>query len=120
MNHFPFMSPVEDSIIGAIKNLSKSSFSGAMPFVYFGAHVGANVEVIGSEVSYRYESAAMGKHRFPPLITNLEVKPTGTMGVVREGSVTVKFASMEQMQENQNFFRVGTAKTIMWGWNQNR
>jgi hypothetical protein len=29
-----------------------------------------------------------GNYRFPPLITNLEVKPTGTMGVVREGSVT--------------------------------
>jgi hypothetical protein len=42
------------------------------------------------------------------------------MGVVREGSVTVKFASMNQLNKYQDFFRVGTAKTITWGWNQNR
>lgn len=114
------MAPVEKTIINAIENLNKSTFSGAMPFVYFTAHSQKDPITIGTETSYRYNSLQMGKHRFPPLITNLEVKPTGTMGVVREGEVTVKFASMEQMKEFKNFFRIGTAKTITWGWNQNR
>lgn len=120
MNHFPFMAPVEQTIINAIQNLNKSTFSGAMPFVFFTAHSEKDPITIGTETSYKYGSKEMGKHRFPPLITNLEVKPTGTMGVVREGEVTVKFASMEQLKENQNFFRIGNAKTITWGWNQNR
>jgi len=114
------MAPVEETIINAIENLNKSTFSGAMPFVYFTAHSKGEPKTIGTETSYRYGSKEMGKHRFPPLITNLEVKPTGTMGVVREGEVTVKFASMEQLKDFQNFFRIGTAKTIHWGWNKNR
>lgn len=122
MNHFPFMAPVEESIINGISNLSKATFSSAMPFVYFTAHgASGNGETIGvQETDYAYSNK--GSERFPPLITNLEVKPTGTMGVVREGSVTVKFASMRQLSsaKYQNFFRIGTAKTITWGWNQNR
>ena len=120
MNHFPFMAPVDTIIINAIENLKKEKFAGAMPFVFFTAHSQKDPVTLGTEPTYRYGSKEMGKHRFPPLITNLEVKPTGTMGVVREGEVTVKFASMEQLKEHQNFFRIGTAKTIHWGWNKNR
>ena len=123
MNHFPFMAPVEQTIINAIQNLPKEKFSGAMPFVYFTAHGSAgapsNIDTIGTKGSYGY-GKIIGNDRFVPLITNLEVKPTGTMGVVREGSVTVKFSSMQQMKRYQDFFRIGTAKTITWGWNQNR
>jgi hypothetical protein len=50
----------------------------------------------------------------------VEVKPTGNMGVIREGSVTIKFASMPQLKLYQNFFRIGTAKAIQWGWNRTR
>lgn len=122
MNHFPFMAPVSEIVINAIENLDKTNFSGAMPFVYFTAHGSAKapgkIETIGLESGYSFSKR--GKYRFPPLITNLEVKPTGTMGVVREGSVTVKFAAMDQMTDYQDFFRIGTGKTITWGWNQNR
>jgi hypothetical protein len=117
MNHFPFFAPVSQNVIDAITNLNKATFAGAMPFIYFHEHNGQNT--IGTEASYRYTNKSLFD-RFPPLITNLEVKPTGTMGVVREGSVTVKFSSMEQMKRYQNFFRIGSAKTIVWGWNQNR
>ena len=117
MNHFPFMAPVSQTVINAIQNLNKENFSGAMPFVYLHAH-GPFVKTIGTETSYEY-NPNLG-FRFPPLITNLEVKPTGTMGVVREGSVTVKFASMSQLKLYQEYFRIGNAKTIVWGWNQNR
>lgn len=116
MNHFPFFAPVSNNVINAITNLDKAAFAGAMPFIYFHEHNGQ--KTIGTEESYKYSNASFD--RFPPLITNLEVKPTGTMGVVREGSVTVKFASMVQMKNYQNFFRIGSAKTIVWGWNQNR
>ena len=118
MNHFPFMAPVSKTIVNAIENLDIEIFSGAMPFVYL--HAFNSSKTIGTETSYAYGSAEMGIYRFPPLITNLEVKPTGTMGVVREGSVTVKFASMSQLNSYQDFFRIGNAKTIAWGWNQNR
>jgi hypothetical protein len=124
MNNFPFFEPVDDTVIKAITNLKKEEFAGAMPFIYFHEHNGdpkTKVQLtIGTETSYRYDSKEMGKYRFPPLITNLEVKPTGTMGVVREGEVTVKFASMAQLKDYQNFFRIGSAKTIVWGWNQDR
>lgn len=116
MNHFPFFAPVSNNVINAITNLDKAGFAGAMPFVYFHEHNGQ--KTIGTEASYKYSNSSFD--RFPPLITNLEVKPTGTMGVVREGSVTVKFSSMVQMKNYQNFFRIGSAKTIVWGWNQNR
>jgi len=117
------MAPVDPIIINAIENLNKSTFSGAMPFVFFTAHGSAgkpaNIDTIGTKESYEY-GKIIGNDRFVPLITNLEVKPTGTMGVVREGSVTIKFASMQQMKRYQDFFRIGTAKTITWGWNKNR
>ena len=124
MNHFPFMAPVSEVVIKAIENLSRTKFNGAMLFVYFSAHGAdkkpAAIKTIGTESTYLYNSR--GIYRFPPLITNLEVKPTGTMGVVREGSVTIKFASIQQMQDPKyvDFFRIGTGKTITWGWNQNR
>jgi hypothetical protein len=117
MNHFPFFAPVSQNVINAITNLNKANFAGAMPFIYFHEHNGQ--KTIGTEASYKYTNKGLFD-RFPPLITNLEVKPTGTMGVVREGSVTVKFSSMGQMKRYQNFFRIGSAKTIVWGWNQNR
>ena len=127
MNHFPFMAPVSSTIINAIQNTTpdfKKKFSGAMPFVYFHTHTGVFGEItIGDEASYKYIPSkynGAGQDRFPPLITNLEIKPTGTMGVVREASVTVKFASMTQIKRYQEFFRIGNAKTIVWGWNQNR
>ena len=117
MNHFPFFAPVSQNVINAITNLNKATFAGAMPFIYFHEHNGQ--KTIGTEASYKYTNKGLFD-RFPPLITNLEVKPTGTMGVVREGSVTVKFASMMQMKRYQDFFRIGSAKTIVWGWNQSR
>jgi len=117
MNHFPFFAPVSQNVINAITNLNKVTFAGAMPFIYFHEHNGQ--KTIGTEASYKYTNKGLFD-RFSPLITNLEVKPTGTMGVVREGSVTVKFASMEQMKRYQDFFRIGSAKTIVWGWNQSR
>jgi hypothetical protein len=119
------MAPVSATIINAIQNTTpdfRAKFSGAMPFVYFTAHgkkgEPGHIDTIGTRDTYTYNPQLT--ERFPPLITNLEVKPTGTMGVVREGSVTVKFASMNQLNKYQDFFRVGTAKTITWGWNQNR
>jgi hypothetical protein len=121
MNHFPFFAPVSSNVIKAIVDLKKEQFAGAMPFVYFHEHNGlvtGEQITLGTEASYTFNPKL--KYRFQPLITNLEVKPTGTMGVVREGSVTVKFASMDQMKDYQDFFRIGSAKTIVWGWNQNR
>jgi len=116
MNHFPFFSQLDAGIINAIENLDKTKFSGAMPYVYF-AHYLGDGQVIGQTVNWDYKS---GGERFPPIITNLEVKPNGSMGVVRHGVVTVKFASMNQLNQYQNFFRIGNAKSIVWGWNKNR
>jgi hypothetical protein len=116
MNHFPFFSQLDAGIINAIQNLDKTKFSGAMPYVYFAHYLGLG-QTIGQTINWDYKS---GGERFPPVITNLEVKPNGSMGVVRHGIVTVKFASMNQLQQYQNFFRIGNAKSIVWGWNKNR
>jgi hypothetical protein len=115
MNHFPFFSTLDSGIISAIRDLDKTKFSGAMPYVYFSHYLGN--ETIGQTINWDYKS---GGERFPPIITNLEVKPNGSMGVVRHGVVTVKFASMNQLKQYQNFFRIGNAKSIVWGWNKNR
>jgi hypothetical protein len=115
MNHFPFFSALDGGIITAIRDLDKTKFSGAMPYVYFSHYLGD--EIIGQTINWDYKS---GGERFPPIITNLEVKPNGSMGVVRHGVVTVKFASMNQLKQYQNFFRIGNAKSIVWGWNKNR
>lgn len=115
MNHFPFFSALDGGIIEAIQKLDKTKFSGAMPYVYFSHYLGG--QTIGETVNWDYKS---GGERFPPIITNLEVKPNGSMGVVRHGVVTVKFASMNQLKQYQNFFRIGNAKSIVWGWNKNR
>ena len=117
MNHFPFFSGIDKTIIKAIQELDKTKFSGAMPYVYFSHYIGGNTVTIGETVNWDYKS---GGERFPPVITNLEVKPNGSMGVVRHGVVTVKFASMNQLKQYQNFFRIGNAKSIVWGWNKNR
>jgi hypothetical protein len=116
MNHFPFFSQLDAGIINAIQNLDKTKFSGAMPYVYFAHYLGLG-QTIGQTINWDYKS---GGERFPPIITNLEVKPNGSMGVVRHGIVTVKFASMNQLKQYQNFFRIGNAKSIVWGWNKNR
>ena len=116
MNHFPFFSQLDAGILNAIQNLDKTKFTGAMPYVYF-AHYLGDGQVIGQTINWDYKS---GGERFPPVITNLEVKPNGSMGVVRHGVVTVKFASMNQLNQYQNFFRIGNAKSIVWGWNKNR
>jgi hypothetical protein len=117
MNHFPFFSHLDISIIDAIQNLDKTRFSGAMPYVYFSHYIGSNGATIGEKITWDYKSEG---ERFPPMITNLEVKPNGSMGVVRHGVVTVKFASMKQLEANRDFFKIGNAKSIVWGWNKNR
>ena len=116
MNHFPFFSELDAGIISAIQDLDKTKFSGAMPYVYFSHYLGQG-QIIGQTINWDYKS---GGERFPPVITNLEVKPNGSMGVVRHGVVTIKFASMNQLNQYQNFFRIGNAKSIVWGWNKNR
>lgn len=116
MNHFPFFSHLDISILDAIQNLDKTKFSGAMPYVYFSHYIGGGA-TIGETLGFKYEANG---HRFPPMITNLEVKPNGSMGVVRHGVVTIKFASMKQLEENKDFFKIGNAKSIVWGWNKNR
>ena len=116
MNHFPFFSHLDVSIIDAIQDLDKTKFSGAMPYVYFSHYIG-NGATIGETLGFKYEASG---ERFPPMITNLEIKPNGSMGVVRHGVVTVKFASMKQLEANKDFFKIGNAKSIVWGWNKNR
>jgi hypothetical protein len=117
MNHFPFFAPLDGSIVTAIQDLNKIKFSGAMPYVYFSIYEPFTKQTIGETINWDYKS---GGERFPPIITNLEVKPNGSMGVVRHGVVTVKFASMNQLKQYQDFFRIGNAKSIVWGWNKNR
>jgi hypothetical protein len=116
MNSFPFFTPLELDILKKIQNVDRTLFSGAAPFVLFSEYNGD--KTIGTNASYEYSNR--GTERFPPVITNLEIKPTGSLGVIREGSVTVKFASMSQLKQYQDFFRVGSAKSIVWGWSKKR
>jgi hypothetical protein len=116
MNTFPFFTPLEGDILKKIQNVDRTKFSGAAPFVLFSEY-NSNI-TIGTNKSYEYSNR--GSERFPPVITNLEVKPTGSMGVIREGSVTIKFASMRQLKSYKNFFRIGSAKSIVWGWSKKR
>lgn len=118
MNTFPFLTPLDANIVTAIQNVSRTTFSGTTPFVLFTDYV--SQETIGTAKSYQYSNPKAKNERFPPIITNLDVKPTGNMGVIREGSVTIKFASMPQLKSYQNFFRIGTGKAISWGWNRQR
>jgi hypothetical protein len=116
MNSFPFFTPLEKNIVTALQNVSREKFSGASPFVLFTDYV--STKTIGTSKSYEYSNR--GFDRFPPVITNLDVKPTGSMGVIREGSVTIKFASMTQLRAYRDFFRIGSAKSICWGWSKFR
>jgi hypothetical protein len=118
MNSFPFFTPLEKSILDKIQNVKRSEFSGAAPFVLFTEYNTKDGKTIGTHKSYEYSNR--GFERFPPVITNLEIKPTGSMGVIREGSVTIKFASILQLKSYQNFFRIGSAKSIVWGWSKKR
>ena len=68
MNHFPFFSTLDSGIISAIRDLDKTKFSGAMPYVYFSHYLGN--QTIGQTINWDYKS---GGERFPPIITNLEV-----------------------------------------------
>jgi hypothetical protein len=120
MNHYPFFDNLNASIVRNIDAKAddfKLKFSGAMPFVRF-TNYNDDIVTIGTNSSYAYSNA--GAQRFPPLIQNLEIKPGGSMGVLRQGIVSVKFASMGQMQLYGNFFRIGTPKSIIWGWSKNR
>lgn len=118
MNTFPFLTPLEKGIVKAIEDVSVVTFSGSTPFVLFTDYV--SLETIGTAKSYQYSNPKAKNERFPPVITNVDVKPTGNMGVIREGSVTIKFASMPQLKSYQDFFRIGTGKAIQWGWNRTR
>jgi hypothetical protein len=118
MNTFPFLTPLEPEVVRAIENVSRTTFSQATTFVLFTDYV--SLQTIGTSQSYLYSNPNAKGERFPPVITNLEVKPTGTMGVIREGSVTIKFASMPQLKKYQDFFRIGTGKAIQFGWNLTR
>jgi len=118
MNTFPFLTPLEGGVVTSIENVNRATFSQATPFVLFTDYV--SQETIGTSQSYLYSNPKAKGERFPPVITNLEVKPTGNMGVIREGSVTIKFASMPQLKSYQSFFRIGTGKSIQWGWNLKR
>ncbi len=122
MNTFPFLTPLEGSIINKMSSVNKANFSGAAPFVIFQHYIGTGItndNTIGTNASYAYSNKGI-LDRFPPVITNLEIKPTGSMGVIREASVTVKFSSMLQLKRYQNFFRVGNAKCVSWGWTKKR
>lgn len=116
MNSFPFFTPLSKTILDKIEYVDRAKFSGASPFVLF-TEYNTNV-TIGTNKSYEYSNR--GSERFPPVITNLEIKPTGSMGVIREGSVTIKFASMRQLKSYKNFFRIGSGKSIVWGWSKKR
>jgi hypothetical protein len=120
MSHFPFFSNLDNSIIDIITNLT-GSMDGAMPFVYFTEYnSNENGNTIGNKNEQLYTNNGQSDYRFPVHIVSLDVKPTGTMGVIREGSVVVKFASMRQIEAYKDFFRIGSAKSIVWGWNKNR
>jgi hypothetical protein len=125
MNHFPLFESLEESKTESISNTAagfKHKFSGALPYVRFISYQDGTPNAIGTDASYNYENKAKGffAERFPPLITTLEVKPGGSMGVLREGNVTIKFASIQSMENRLDFFRIGTPKAIIWGWTKDR
>lgn len=122
MNHFPLFDNLPSDKANAISATPagfQALFSGAASFIRFVSYQNGEV-VIGRDSSYVYDEKKLGGERFPPLITGLEVKPGGSMGVLREGHVTVKFASIKQMEAHREFFRIGTPKAIVWGWTKSR
>lgn len=123
MNHFPFFAPLPLDKVNAISNTPaafQSKFSGATTFIRFVSYQNKQEVVIGADASYIYDPNKLDGERFPPLVIGLEVKPGGSMGVLREGHITIKFASMIQMEKYTQFFRIGTPKGIVWGWTKNR
>jgi hypothetical protein len=125
MNHFPLFENLDASKTNSISNTTegfKYKFSGALPYVRFISYQNGEPNTIGTDGSYNYENASKSifSERFPPLVTGLEVKPGGSMGVLREGHVTIKFASIQSMELRLDFFRIGTPKAIIWGWTKDR
>jgi hypothetical protein len=122
MNHFPLFEPLPSSKTAAISGTSayfKQTFSGAMPFVRFISYQKGSF-VIGNDSDYTSFVPGQMGWRFPPMVVGLEVKPGGSMGVLREGHITIKFPSMGAMEYHSEFFRIGTPKAIRWGWTKKR
>lgn len=118
---FPALTHFNGKVISKINDTSKVTFSGSKPFITL-------TNFIGKEETLYYEAytsknfnlsqtdAKSANERFPAIITGLDVGSSGNLGTIRKAKVSIKFASMEQFKNHQNFFKIGHSQLVTWGW----
>lgn len=129
MSRFPLISKLDSSIVNAITNTNKVSFSGAKVFSYLSWFLGdgnygsGNGGYIGNDTYYSFDIVSNfnnKKNRIPAIIKSIDVKTTGSMGAVKKAEAVVQFSSMQDLLENKGILIIGKSQLLVWGWTKTR